>query len=173
MYSNYKQALGILNRARDTQATLNQLGILDAERVVSFLAEEKEYLESREQTPAEEVLANSYYQALLGSSAEKNDHTTGEDDDPLFLTERQMTNDQEVEAKLLADVHSLEERLGLRRDQRWCKGSEGWEKAEGLVQMASYQKALDKLEGLIVARIFEPSRMNVSGTGMYGYFVTL
>ncbi|KAE9389565.1 hypothetical protein BT96DRAFT_946740 [Gymnopus androsaceus JB14] len=147
IYSNYKQALGILNRAKDTARMLKLIGIVD----VGKLAACQERLRRARQT------FQSYGQASLGAGPEE--------EQPLSMLERQMANEQELEAKLLLDVQSLEERLKIRRDQRWSRGSEEWNKAEELVSMAAYQKALDKLEGLIVARIFELSRMNVSGTG--------
>lgn len=90
-----------------------------------------------------------------------------EEEGALYLTERQMVNAQEMEAKLLVDVQFLEERLGLRRDQRWKKGSKEWKKAKEAVYMSKYHKVLDRLEGLIVSRVFELSKMNIAGTGAY------
>lgn len=179
IYSNYKQALGILNRAKDTAKTLRLVGILDAEKVYGYMEEEREYLESRKTTPEAETLTATYYLALVKLAdcqerlqrARQTFRSYGqtslgsEEGQPLSMSERQMSNEQELEAKLILDVQSLEERLGIRRDQRWSRGSEQWNKAEELVGMATYQKALDKLEGLVVARIFELSRMNMSGTG--------
>ncbi|KAJ3965393.1 hypothetical protein EV361DRAFT_966865 [Lentinula raphanica] len=180
IHSNYKQALSITNRSRDTAKVLRSAGILDPEIAVKWLDEEREFLESRQETPEGETLTAGYYQSLVKlahcqdrlRSARQSFRlenglaaTTHQDGDGLYLTERQMANEQEVEAKLLADVQTYEERLGLRRDQRWVKGSEEWRRAEDLVYNARYQKALDRLEGLIVQRIFELSRMNVSGTG--------
>ncbi|KAJ3749419.1 hypothetical protein DFH05DRAFT_1593958 [Lentinula detonsa] len=181
IYSNYKQALAILNRAKDTAKTLKSVGILDAQKVFSFLEEEKEYLESRQSTPVKETLLCSYYLALVKLSycqerLQRSRQTFREGmgslhdnrsskDESLFLTEREMEKEQEMEAKLLGDIQSFEDWLGLRRDQRWQQGSTEWKEAEELVYMAKYQKSLDRLEGLIVARIFELSRMNISGTG--------
>ncbi|KAJ3912443.1 hypothetical protein F5877DRAFT_84801 [Lentinula edodes] len=48
---------------------------------------------------------------------------------------------------------------------RWTEGSKQWEEAGSLVTGAKYRRALDKLEGLLVSRIFELSRLNISGTG--------
>ncbi|KAJ3992007.1 hypothetical protein F5050DRAFT_1715629 [Lentinula boryana] len=182
IYSNYRQALSILNRSRDTAATMKEVGIEDAESIFQFLEEERLYLESRRHTPEHETLTSSYYLALVklsncqerlgrarrtfrGGLGGSTGGSAKPSDGDLFLTEREMSNEQEMEAKLLLDVQSLEERLGLRRDQRWVKGSKDWKNAETLVYMSKYQKALDRLEGLIIARIFELSRMNVSGTG--------
>lgn len=46
------------------------------------------------------------------------------------------------------------------------RGSDEWKAAKQCVAEREYRKALDKLEGLLVARIFEMSRLNVAGTGM-------
>ncbi|KAJ3831964.1 hypothetical protein F5878DRAFT_548847, partial [Lentinula raphanica] len=186
IYSNYKQALGIIRRSRDIQETLKALGVSDPKVLVEWLEEEREFLESRQQTPEVETLTAGYYQALVklrmcqerlrearsnfrvetGLAAPPQPlQRPGDSTFSVHMTERQMMKEQEVEAKLLADVQSFEDRLGLRRDQRWKSDSEEWRKAEELVQHAKYQKALDKLEGLIVQRIFELSRMNVAGTG--------
>ncbi|KAJ3783966.1 hypothetical protein GGU10DRAFT_272390 [Lentinula aff. detonsa] len=179
--SNYKQALGILSRSRNTACTLRAVGLLDVKNAAVWLDEEKAYLESHQDIPEEDTTKSSYYLALgklwecqdelrraratfrmeSGPPSELNiDHAN-----QLVLTERQMVNKQEMEAKLLLDVQSLEERLGLRRDQRWKRDSEAWNSARELVQTAKYRKAADKLEGLTVARIFELSKMNVAGTG--------
>ncbi|KAJ3739200.1 hypothetical protein DFH05DRAFT_1530474 [Lentinula detonsa] len=179
IHSNYRQALRIISRSQETARTLRELGLLDAGKVIGFIDEERSYLESRNSVPEPDVLASSYYRALvkLSDCREKlrrarrtfklyeMGESCVEGEESLYLSERQMVNELELEAKLLVDVQCLEERLGIRVDQRWCKGSEDWRKAEELVAMSIYQKSLDKLEGLIVARIFELSRMNISGTG--------
>ncbi|KAJ3720205.1 hypothetical protein DFJ43DRAFT_1134089 [Lentinula guzmanii] len=179
IHSNYRQALGIIGRSKETAKTLRNLGLLDTEKVIGYIDEERDYLKSRNSTPEAELLTSSYYRALVKLSDcreklqqarrtfrlyEKGEYAVS-GEESFYLSERQMVNEQELEAKLLVDVQSLEERLGLRADQRWCKGSEHWKKSEELVAMSKYQSSLDKLEGLIVARIFELSRMNVSGTG--------
>ena len=48
---------------------------------------------------------------------------------------------------------------------RWVPGSAEWREAATLTTMHHYQKALDKLEGLVVAHLFELTKMNMSCTG--------
>lgn len=55
--------------------------------------------------------------------------------------------------------------MGIKK--RWVPGSEEWERVQKLVSKAKYQKALDKLEGLVVARLFELTKLNMSRTGAY------
>ncbi|KAE9385732.1 hypothetical protein BT96DRAFT_750845, partial [Gymnopus androsaceus JB14] len=57
----------------------------------------------------------------------------------------------------------LEWRLEIK--DQWIEGSEKWHAAKKTVKKVLYQKALDKLEGLLVARMFEMTRLNVAGTG--------
>lgn len=60
-------------------------------------------------------------------------------------------------------VSELEERLNIA--VRWEPGSFEWQDAAKLVANRRYQRALDHLEGLIVARMLELTRMNMARTG--------
>ncbi|KAG2742983.1 hypothetical protein P692DRAFT_20850760 [Suillus brevipes Sb2] len=65
--------------------------------------------------------------------------------------------------KDLQVVQDLESKLGVT--QRWIPSTPEWEDAGRWVAMRKYQRALDALEGLVVARIFELTKLNRSGTG--------
>ena len=71
---------------------------------------------------------------------------------------------QEVEAKDLLVVQSLEVKMGILR--RWGPNDEEWKQAVVMVSRRRYQRCLDALEGLIVVRMFELTKMNMSQTGM-------
>lgn len=60
-------------------------------------------------------------------------------------------------------VHGLEIQLGIVH--RWIIGGPECEETAKLVSMCKYQRALDDLKGLVVARIFELTKMNRSQTG--------
>lgn len=62
-------------------------------------------------------------------------------------------------------VKDLEAKLSIT--VRWTPECEEWTHAGGMVAMQRYQCALDQLEGLIVAQMFELTKMNMSQTGMY------
>lgn len=66
---------------------------------------------------------------------------------------------------LKTEIQAMETRLGIR--YRWVSGSPEWERTKRLVAMAKYQRALDKLEGLVVARLFELTKLNMSRTGAF------
>lgn len=71
----------------------------------------------------------------------------------------------------LKAVQALESRLGIH--PRWNPESPEWQEAGRLVSMRKYRRALDTLEGLIVARLFELSKMNRSQTGKCAIHVTV
>lgn len=54
-------------------------------------------------------------------------------------------------------VQDLERRLDV---------TEMWEAAAIMVGKRRYQRALDQLQGLVISRMFELTKMNMSGTGM-------
>lgn len=77
--------------------------------------------------------------------------------------QRKHQDEEENEHKLITDVQALEAWLDISRC--WKEGSEEWDQARTMGKELSYQKALDRLEYLLVARMFEMARLNVSGTG--------
>ncbi|KAE9387863.1 hypothetical protein BT96DRAFT_781800, partial [Gymnopus androsaceus JB14] len=76
---------------------------------------------------------------------------------------RKHRNEEGNEWKLISDVQALEASLNV--EVRWVEGCEEWVRARTMVKEAAYCKALDKLECLLVAWMFEIARLNVSGTG--------
>lgn len=69
----------------------------------------------------------------------------------------------EAHAKQLSAVHALENKLDIHI--RWTIGSDTWKDAEKKVKMRNYQRCIDSVEGLVVARMFELTKMNMSQTG--------
>ena len=70
----------------------------------------------------------------------------------------------EIQKRDLAAVQVLENKLNIA--QRWEQGSLEWRTAAEKVSMRTYQRCIDVLEGLVVARMFELTKMNRSQTGM-------
>jgi hypothetical protein len=63
----------------------------------------------------------------------------------------------------LAVVQSLELKMGV--EHRWTPSLPEWSAAADLVGKRRYQRCLDELEGLVVSRMFELTKMNMSQTG--------
>ena len=70
----------------------------------------------------------------------------------------------EIQKRDLAAVQIIENKLNIA--QRWERGSFEWQAAAEKVIMRTYQRCIDVLEGLVVARMFELTKMNRSQTGM-------
>lgn len=65
--------------------------------------------------------------------------------------------------KMLATVQELEKRLLII--SRWTPESQEWLDMSERVSKRNYQRCLDALEGLVVARLFKLTKMNMSQTG--------
>lgn len=65
--------------------------------------------------------------------------------------------------KDIAAVQALE--IQLEIVARWTVNTPAFEETGKLVSMRQYQRCLDNLEGLVVTRIFELTKMNRSQTG--------
>ncbi|KAJ3755177.1 hypothetical protein EV360DRAFT_50218 [Lentinula raphanica] len=172
IYGNYKQSLRILQTKNLIRNRMREAGIADPQVFYDWLVEEGQYLESLCRTPPRETLEMEYYiklQALKDCQQRLAQirlawlpYRAGSRDNTNVL-ETKHRNEQENERKLIADVQALEGKLGV--SSRWGEGSVEWERAKKAVREFDYQRALDKLEGLLVARMFEMARLNVAGTG--------
>lgn len=60
-------------------------------------------------------------------------------------------------------VEDMETKLGVVH--RWQPGDAEWEQTSCALGLRKYQKACDKLEGLLVSRCFELTKLNQSGLG--------
>ena len=63
----------------------------------------------------------------------------------------------------LAAVQVLESKLNVT--QRWTLNHVEWQQGAERVSMRCYQRCIDTLEGLSIARIFKLMKMNMSQTG--------
>ena len=69
-------------------------------------------------------------------------------------------------------VRDIEDKLGVG-EHRWRPGNPEWIEADKLETEVEYDKAVDALEGLVVARLFELSRLNHAGIGEYTRIVDM
>jgi hypothetical protein len=82
---------------------------------------------------------------------------------PTRRIETQRRHTLELQTKALEAVHDLELRLGIA--MRWVPGGEKWVATAAMVGSRRYQRALDNLQKLIICRMFELAKCNMSGTG--------
>lgn len=173
IYNNYRQALKILSTADAVGQEMREAGITSSEMFYEWLEEEGEYLQSLTRPPAIETLAIEYYQKLEAFNACHTrlkasrlawlNYKPEAQRDLTNMLEKKARDEQENEGKLMVDIQVLESKMEIK--DRWTEGCEEWAAAKKTCRESAYRKALDKLEGLLVSRIFEMAKLNVAGTG--------
>lgn len=64
-------------------------------------------------------------------------------------------------------VAQLEAVLGI--DKRWTPADQQYQDAEKFIDMKDYHEALEKLQRLVVLRLFELQKLNLAQTGKNSY----
>ncbi|KAG2030586.1 hypothetical protein BDR03DRAFT_1034778 [Suillus americanus] len=172
LYSNYKQALDILTNGSDVLPNVMQdLGVVDTSVFESWLEEEKVYLKGLTRETEEETLQMEYCVALdaamnLFGTSSRHCDIAGSYDAEVGNTRKTESarchalEDYERNLKL---VQALECKLDIIA--HWVPDDGEWQRVGRLVANRKYQRALDRLEGLVVAHIFELAKMNRAGMG--------
>ncbi|KAJ7855627.1 hypothetical protein B0H14DRAFT_3085411 [Mycena olivaceomarginata] len=139
LVTKYKRALKVRHTWTALKETMRSLGVQDVSVFEEWLRLEKACLDGLSTEPLEETLKMEYYQKLVNlDEAEYRRHV------------------MELRDKVLLAVQDLELRMDLRN--RWTPGCAEWSEAAVL-------RALDKLQGLVIARLFELTKCHMSGTG--------
>ncbi|KAJ7092253.1 hypothetical protein C8R44DRAFT_891295 [Mycena epipterygia] len=179
----YKTALEVKSTAPALEKVMRDLGIESKATFITWLTREKGCLLALTREPVEETLAMEYVMRLvsrlvnLATQTERMQHVLGivipppaqqaidnydADAKATRRLEAQRRHAMELHNKVLLAVQDLEVRLDT---VRWLPNSDEWQEAAILVGKRRYQRALDQLQGLIIARMFELTKINMSGTG--------
>ncbi|KAG2126569.1 uncharacterized protein EDB93DRAFT_1273720 [Suillus bovinus] len=161
LYNNYKQALDILHDGQKTLPKLmHELGVTDPSVFDSWLAEERTYLLSLNHEPERETLEMEYWQKLVNLSTSKIELNAASAAWAVSTLSTVQFGAHDIDLKM---VQELKGKLNITRG--WVPKDQEWKDAGCLVANCKLQCVLDHLEGLVVARIFELSKMNRAGTG--------
>ncbi|KAI6146575.1 hypothetical protein EDD17DRAFT_1781197 [Pisolithus thermaeus] len=181
IFNNYRQALHIIQEGKNTLPHLmDDLGIMDVSVFSAWLLEENEYLAAHLCEPEKEMLQMEYWQKLVNLDASwkhlsdlawavATPSSTGaslfiqRDIAATMRKETMRCHAMENFEKDLKMVQDLKGKLGITKC--WVPEDEEWQTAGRLVANHKYQCCLNQLESLIVAQIFELSKMNQAGTG--------
>lgn len=192
LVSNYKQALDILATAPDAYSHFPPKTDFQ-----QWLDEEYQYLDSKKSTLPNEEFKIEYYKLLVSLNDVRyvslhpdqlGAHTANRESlntsQRLFIAydpqaqgnkatslERARRHALEKESRLIDRIQALENKQDIA--VRWIPESAEWKEAASLASMHRYQKALDKLEGLVVARLFELTKMNMSRTSGWLNFLCM
>ncbi|EPQ50029.1 hypothetical protein GLOTRDRAFT_21641, partial [Gloeophyllum trabeum ATCC 11539] len=176
--NHYREALKIVGeRMEELSALKAGLGIDDDSEFEGFLRQERLYLSNLKKEPPEEALRFEYLEALdnaaklrcanllclytgfcLFASSMSLNEARGQ-----LNRLQSIPAGDDMRAKLLDTIKTLERQLGI--EQRWEESSSQYITAKAKVAERNYRKALDALERLVVQRLFELTKLNMSGTG--------
>ncbi|KAJ7864211.1 hypothetical protein B0H14DRAFT_2574435 [Mycena olivaceomarginata] len=163
--NKYRRALKIKAGLPALQDAMRSLNVKSLDVFETWLAKEKQYLRSLSKEPVEETLEMEYYQKLVNWQDHERcvcemrdlaapflpapaDASYAEAAKETRRVETKRRHAFKVAAKSLGAVQELELKLGITTC--WEPGSEAWVKAAKM--------------GLVVARMFELSKVNMSGT---------
>ncbi|KAI6110291.1 hypothetical protein EDD16DRAFT_1694427 [Pisolithus croceorrhizus] len=138
------------------------LSIDDDNTFYRWLEEEKEYLEGLSCEPLEETLHMEYWQRL-GKLEPVGATTYSGDTRVTWQNETLCQHAQENYNRELLLVQDLECKLNI--SWHWVPEDKEWQDAGHLVANWEYHHVLDNLESLVVAWLFELTKMNRAGTG--------
>ncbi|KAJ7718135.1 hypothetical protein B0H16DRAFT_1797773, partial [Mycena metata] len=162
LVDNYNQALGIIDLEESLKFAMEQAGIEGPEVFDQHLQQELAYLRSLSKEPTVETDQMEYYQRLV-NLAEQKEHFDS------VLSEGSKANGtvrrhaRENYDRAEAAVQEIERKLDP--DARWTPDMVAWKNAADLITTRRYRLAVDKLELLVVKRLFELTKMNMSQTG--------
>lgn len=71
--------------------------------------------------------------------------------------------------QLMHDIVQMEVHLGITT--RWQPADPAYIQTTKYMSERTYQRALDKLQQLVIQRLFELNRLNLAATGMYSYII--
>ncbi|KAF7977125.1 hypothetical protein HWV62_4742 [Athelia sp. TMB] len=179
MYNNYKQALVII-KDYTTQLNAFKAQFLVTDAVIeSWIDQELKFLEDLKEEPEDRILAVSYVEALmlLQSADEKWNRTSNAFSNTTFDVSNYGANSR-VTARLEADrraamdqqlvairaVTDLEAKLGLI-GARWTHDHPDFVATLEYMRQREYHRALDRIQQLVVQRLFELSKANLSEMG--------
>ncbi|KAJ7724512.1 hypothetical protein B0H16DRAFT_1736701 [Mycena metata] len=163
LVDNYNQALTIIDLEESLKFAMEQAGIDGPEVFEQHLQQELAYLRSLSKEPMVETDQIEYYQRL-SKVAEQKEHFD------LVFAEGSKANGtvrhhaRENYDKAEDSVQEIERKLNS--DERWTPDMTEWKNAADLVTTRRYRLAVDKLELLVVKRLFELTKMNMSQTGI-------
>ncbi|KAJ7892561.1 hypothetical protein B0H14DRAFT_3081486 [Mycena olivaceomarginata] len=162
LVNNYKQALEQIDLDDSLKFAMDQAGISGPEVFEERLKQEQEYLRGLSKEPEAETDQMEYYTRLVHLASRKERynavHQEGSTANGTARWHAKENYNRAVQA-----VQEMEKKMDIL--VRWTVDDEEYENAEALVASRHYRLALNKLEELVIKRLFELTKMNMSGTG--------
>ncbi|KAG1877267.1 hypothetical protein F4604DRAFT_1880502 [Suillus subluteus] len=179
LYSKYKQALAIIHDFSDeVKLMCDRLSIAESD-IQSWLDAEQRFLMNLKDEPVERQLKAAYVRTLQQQFANYIHNLKWQKVLQAFMhstsvntvadarqTLRLETVQRTAMDELLLSIRSVsdyEEKLGI--SATWSTDHLEYRAAEAYMHTQDFHRALDKLQQLVVQRLFELSKANMAGTG--------
>ncbi|KAJ7440038.1 hypothetical protein FB451DRAFT_1059100 [Mycena latifolia] len=165
LVNNYKQGVEILEGEGTLHVAMAELGVEDVSEFPKRLEDEKAYLKGLGKEPETETDQIEYLNRLIKLMEKKCvykifDERCGEHSKSTKAAKRHARESYDC---ALADVQESERRMEI--GPRWTLESKEWEVAAALSSTRRYRLSINHLEELVLKRMFELTKMNMSGTG--------
>ncbi|KAJ7302857.1 hypothetical protein DFH08DRAFT_918854 [Mycena albidolilacea] len=162
LVNNYKQALEQIDLEDSLKFAMDQAGISRPEVFEERLKQEQEYLRGLSKEPEAETDQMEYYTRLVHLASRKERYNTVHQEGSTANGTARWHAKEHYNRAVQA-VQEMEKKMDIL--VRWTVDDEEYENAEALVASRHYRLALNKLEELVIKRLFELTKMNMSGTG--------
>ncbi|KAF8587248.1 hypothetical protein K439DRAFT_854298 [Ramaria rubella] len=181
LLNNYRQAMKNLGLLPDQlEAAKRSLSIDSDVRFEEWREAEKAYLRGLKTETELDVLKIEYLSTLIKLHQAKTDFSRVSQQWELVPVEELRLDNYyrrtekhtcpletgrsqalELLLTLRKALFDLEHKLGIH--ETWTPACQDWQETEKYMNMRTYQRALDTLESLVVARLFELTKLNQSG----------
>ncbi|KIM74378.1 hypothetical protein PILCRDRAFT_828356 [Piloderma croceum F 1598] len=171
LFNNYKQVNGLLTDMPLAIVALESGKTPEECDYAGHLETERAYLASRKKEPEADIIASKYISLLVvyEEAMKQSEKVNALTSDAVRTAE---LRGRPAMAKLDAfeSVTQIREMVAAYEllheiPERWTPDSKEWKCAVKYTMVRDFQKALDKLEALVVQRLFELSKMGLAGTG--------
>ncbi|KAJ8580560.1 hypothetical protein M405DRAFT_708220, partial [Rhizopogon salebrosus TDB-379] len=174
--SSIKTLTGELSILKDT------LGLTDAD-FIRFHSEERSYLDSLKNPPPRELLQIRYVEVLDELAERRSEWELAREAGNQALTNVPAGDLSQISAALSqarirvdsayaklqnAEAFTAHTEMQLQIEERWEIGGDAYNQYKQEASLRQYRVALDDLERLVVMRLFELSKLSLSGTGQIG-----
>ncbi|KAJ7468828.1 hypothetical protein B0H11DRAFT_1731990 [Mycena galericulata] len=176
LVNNYKQVLEILDSEGGLYKAMDEMGIDHVSEFQDRLDEEQEYLKALGKEPDVETNHMEYLQHLVKLMDKRyvvhiSFYTSADLSCPCSAMIPTLTTSTKVAQRharesyecALAEVEESENKMEIL--VRWMQDNKEWDKAAELLNTRRYRLCINELEVLVLKRMFELTKMNMSGTG--------
>ncbi|KAF8491772.1 hypothetical protein JB92DRAFT_3085088 [Gautieria morchelliformis] len=156
------------------EASMKAMNLPSAQTFEEWREAEKEYLSNLKHEPEGDILKMQYLETLVKLMA-ANQWKSADITDLQGIgayagasassRHLEMARARSLETLLTLQeaVQDLESKLEI--GERWEKGSPAWIATQAMIDSRAYRQAINKLEGLVVGRLFELGKVHQAGTG--------